>query len=191
MEQILEYWRAFVAFADAHPLITWGVISTLLSLAIAERSRVDAWAERHPRLAAVLKILRGLGVDPWHLIAAASLLVSKRLPEQSQRVASLPKIPPAMMLCLAVLLLSGCMSPHEGEHFNVAGIDVEGMAWRVDCALDNPETFYERWEYQNPNACAAELEPDETYSMCEEWMRVRYRYEWAKVEWLEKCGQAS
>ena len=103
MEQIL-------AWAAAHPvlaLIGYCVASALLNLVIAERSRVDAWCERHPRIAAVLKIVRAVGVDPWHLVAAASLFVNKQLPEASKRSTSLPRVPPLPLVMLSLLLL-GC-----------------------------------------------------------------------------------
>ena len=58
----------------------YAAITGLLNLLLSERSRVDAWAEAHPRVAAVLKLLRGLGLDPWHLVAAASLFFTKKLP---------------------------------------------------------------------------------------------------------------
>lgn len=59
----------------------YAVITGLLNLLLSERSRVDAWAEAHPRVAGLLKILRGLGLDPWHLVAAASLFAKGKLPK--------------------------------------------------------------------------------------------------------------
>lgn len=58
----------------------YAVITGLLNLLLSERSRVDAWAEAHPKVAALLKLLRGLGLDPWHLIAAALLFFKGKLP---------------------------------------------------------------------------------------------------------------
>lgn len=89
-----------------------------------------------------------------------------------------------MRLPLLALLLTSCATPHEGEFIG----PFEGMAWAVDCSNPNMlHDIHERWEYENPNWCDANLEPDESYSMCAEWMRVRYRYEWAKAEYREKC----
>lgn len=61
-------------------MVAYAVITGLLNLLLSERSRVDAWAESNPRLAAMLKLLRGIGLDPWHLVAAASLLFKGQLP---------------------------------------------------------------------------------------------------------------
>lgn len=98
----------------------------------------------------------------------------------------------ALLVLLAAATLVGCASLYEGEHVNVAGVDFEGMAWRVDCDADTPESLYDRWLEESPNYCDSELEPDESYSMCPEWMRTRFRYEWAKTEFREQCeGRAS
>ena len=52
----------------------------LLNSLIGHKSQIDAWAEKKPTLAAVLKVIRGLGLDPWMLIQAATLATKKRLP---------------------------------------------------------------------------------------------------------------
>ena len=52
----------------------------ILNSIIGHKSQIDAWAEKRPTLAAVLKILRGLGFDPWMLVQAATLVAKKRLP---------------------------------------------------------------------------------------------------------------
>jgi len=52
----------------------------LLNSLIGHKSQVDAWAEKKPALASVLKVLRGLGLDPWMLVQAATLATKKRLP---------------------------------------------------------------------------------------------------------------
>lgn len=57
----------------------WLAATALLNL-LAHRSQVDAWCERRPRLAAVLKVMRGMGLDPWLLVQALSLALRGRLP---------------------------------------------------------------------------------------------------------------
>lgn len=78
-------------------------------------------------------------------------------------------------IILASLALLGCSS------------GLQSMAWKVDCATTTPETLAERYEYENP------------YYVCSEYMDLdacpaiwvhRYRYEWAKKEWLKRCGSA-
>jgi hypothetical protein len=57
-------------------------VSGLLSFALAHKSQVDAWAEKRPRLAGALKILRGVGLDPWAIAQGLSLLFRGKLPER-------------------------------------------------------------------------------------------------------------
>lgn len=66
----------------------------VISLLVARKSQIDAWAESKPRLAALLKAMRALGLDPWMLLQALSLLFRKRLPATS-RDPSLPLPPTA------------------------------------------------------------------------------------------------
>lgn len=116
-------------------LFLWPVLSCLLNLVLAKRSRIDAWAESRPNLAAVLKLMRGLGVDPWMIVQAFTLAVHKRLPlaqtapeaqakrsmrpppagpdEPAGRITPIddprerrtPTLPPLPLLCLALLLM--------------------------------------------------------------------------------------
>lgn len=58
----------------------WLAATALVNL-LAHRSQVDAWCERFPRIAATLKVMRGLGLDPWLLVQALSLALRGRLPE--------------------------------------------------------------------------------------------------------------
>lgn len=58
----------------------WLLTTALLNL-VAHRSQVDAWCLRRPKLAAALKVLRGIGLDPWLLIQGISLALRGRLPE--------------------------------------------------------------------------------------------------------------
>ena len=61
-------------------LLAWAALSGLLNLLVSEKSRIDEWSEKRPRLAAMLHLIRGLGIDPWMLLSALSLLVKKQLP---------------------------------------------------------------------------------------------------------------
>lgn len=90
-----------------------------------------------------------------------------------------------MRALLLVLLLSGCSSLREGEYVG----PFEGMAWKVECREGMLEDLAEKWEDNSPNYCDAELHEQgiDAYGMCAEWMRVRFRYEWAKAEYRSKC----
>lgn len=69
-------------------IVLWAALTGVLNLIAAERSRIDSWAESKPRLAAILKLMRSVGFDPWMLLAAVQLAVSKKLPA-AQRAGSL------------------------------------------------------------------------------------------------------
>ena len=84
---------------------------------------------------------------------------------------------------IVVVLVLGCTGLHEGEHVG----PLEGMLWAVDCATDTPESLHERYEYENP------------YYVCDEYMGLdmcpaiwvhKYRCEWAKTEYRERCKGA-
>lgn len=62
----------------------------VFNLLFTGRSRIDAWAEKNPRLAAAMKWLRGVGIDPWLLLASATLAVKGRLPITSKPVEEKP-----------------------------------------------------------------------------------------------------
>jgi hypothetical protein len=69
--------------ADLLPYALW-LTAGLLSLLLANKSQVDGWAEKNPRLAGLMKLTRSLGLDPWMLVQALSLLVKARLPVKLQ-----------------------------------------------------------------------------------------------------------
>jgi hypothetical protein len=58
----------------------WYLAFGLVSLLLAKRSQIDAWAESNPRLAGTLKLLRALGLDPWMALQSLSLIVRGKLP---------------------------------------------------------------------------------------------------------------
>lgn len=53
----------------------------LLNLLLGKKSQIDAWCEANPHRAAIYKALRGVMPDPWLLLQAISLLLTKRLPK--------------------------------------------------------------------------------------------------------------
>jgi hypothetical protein len=65
------------------PLALW-LLSGVLSAVLAKRSQIDHWCEQHPRVAGLLKILRGSGLDPWMFVQGVSLLVKGALPVKLQ-----------------------------------------------------------------------------------------------------------
>lgn len=80
-------------FLTANPWAGWLALG-LISLILSKKSQVDAWAESKPRVAGVMKILRGLGLDPFVLLQGFSLLVRGRLPEPPKAEVK-PKAAPA------------------------------------------------------------------------------------------------
>lgn len=57
------------------------ILYILLMVAVGHRSQIDAWCERNPRRAGVLKLIRGVcPADPWLIVQGLALLILKRLP---------------------------------------------------------------------------------------------------------------
>lgn len=81
---MLETLSRMTAGQMAATLATWAIVTALANLA-AHRSQVDDWCDGRPRLAAALKVLRGIGVDPWLIIQGVSLLLRGRLPDALRR----------------------------------------------------------------------------------------------------------
>lgn len=73
--------------------IYWGITS-VVNFALARRSQADAWAEAHPNVAGALKLLRGIGLDPWLILQALSLWAKKRLPSVVRNGSLRPPPPP-------------------------------------------------------------------------------------------------
>lgn len=74
-------------YLTAHPWAGWLLLGAV-TLLLSRKSQVDAWAESHPRVAGVHKLMRSLGIDPWMLLQSVSLIVRGRLP--AQKVAAKP-----------------------------------------------------------------------------------------------------
>lgn len=91
----------------------WYVVAGLVSLLVAHRSQIDAWAESKPRLAGLMKLLRAVGFDPWLLVQGFSLLVNKRLPAKVAAGSKSIKPPPLAVLGFSLMLgasvlVAGC-----------------------------------------------------------------------------------
>lgn len=67
----------------------------LVNLAFGRRSQIDAWCNAHPYAAGAMKIMRGVGHDPWQVLQGASLLIRKRLPDPIESVVDALVPPPA------------------------------------------------------------------------------------------------
>lgn len=90
----------------------------VLNALIAKRSQIDAWAEANPRAAALLKMMRALGFDPWLAVQSLTLALKGRLPlalkspPEVEPVTKDPPVPfpppppvgPAILLLLLVAL---------------------------------------------------------------------------------------
>lgn len=99
------------------PIPIWGVwlLTGLLVLLLTKKSQVDEWAQEHPRIAGLMKTLRGIGLDPWIIAQGLCLIFLGRLPNWVQSAAEPvvkpPKPPVALMLVLALLLLRCSSAP--------------------------------------------------------------------------------
>lgn len=77
----------------------------VINLLLGHKSQIDAWAEANPRLAAMLKLSRSLGLDPWMLLQSLSLFIRGRLPatmKASETKRTTIKPPPLAVLVLAL-----------------------------------------------------------------------------------------
>jgi len=61
---------------------------------VGRKSQIDAWCLAHPRAAGVLKILRGVGFDPFLLVQGLALILFRRLPAGYQATAARVVPPP-------------------------------------------------------------------------------------------------
>lgn len=59
----------------------YAALTGIFNLIFARKSQIEAWAESRPRLAALLKMTRSLGFDPWNALSALSLFFAKKLPQ--------------------------------------------------------------------------------------------------------------
>lgn len=76
----MEHLNGLAAFVAAHPVEGLVVASALINTALALRSpeRLVAALERHPRGAALVGLVRALGIDPPAAIRAIQGLVTAR-----------------------------------------------------------------------------------------------------------------
>lgn len=94
-------------------LAVWFLASGLLSLAFSYKSQINAWAESKPRVAGVMKIIRGVGPDPWIILQGIYLIVRGRLPPALRRddidtLPPPPKPPTFGGLAMLCLLAQSC-----------------------------------------------------------------------------------
>jgi hypothetical protein len=75
------------------PTLDWNIILTgllyaaltgIFNLALGHKSQVEAWAMANPKLAALLKLTRALGFDPWNAFSGGLLLLKGKLPAAQQ-----------------------------------------------------------------------------------------------------------
>jgi hypothetical protein len=91
----------------------WYVALGAVSLLLSHRSQVDAWAEKNPRLAGLMKLLRSLGLDPWMFVQSVSLIAKGRLPKAVTDGSRSVRPPPLAVVALMIgaLMLTGCPGP--------------------------------------------------------------------------------
>ena len=86
------------------PPIGWWCVVTAAVNVTAHMSQIDKWCEARPRLAGTLKILRGMGFDPWLILQGFTLWAKGRLPEKMR-----------YFPILLALILSGCAGSFEAS----------------------------------------------------------------------------
>jgi hypothetical protein len=101
MENLLNY-------LSANPWALWLALG-VISLVLSKQSQFDEWANSRPRLAGMMKLLRGLGLDPFLLLQSLSLIIRGRLPDPPATKPT-SKLPPLTIVTLALVCigLSGC-----------------------------------------------------------------------------------
>jgi hypothetical protein len=83
------------------PLLLYAFITGVANLLLSHKSQIEAYANSKPRLAALQKLLRAVGFDPWNFVAFVSLWAKKRLPDAQQNGAK----------AVAALVASGSVRP--------------------------------------------------------------------------------
>lgn len=64
----------------------WYVAAGVISLLFSKKSQLDHWVEESPRRAALHKILRSVGFDPWMFLQGFWLLVRGKLPPSARNL---------------------------------------------------------------------------------------------------------
>jgi hypothetical protein len=96
-------------------LVLAALITGVWNLCVAKKTQIDEWSESKPRIAGALKIVRGLGLDPWVIWQGVVLIALGRLPNYTKqslddlnggtiKPPSKPKPPILPLLMVGVLL---------------------------------------------------------------------------------------
>jgi hypothetical protein len=147
------------------------VASALLSLLLGRRSQVDAWAEKHPRIAAALKLMRAVGLDPWLALQSLSLAVKGRLPKPPADQDDDDKTPPDggkpvhVFLTLVALAFVGCSAAQEPEACSEAQLAKLEAAFLAEAVT----------------ACKLE---QRGYDTCEALPVLREKYDRLRRDWI-------
>lgn len=118
---MFDFLKQQTASQFAIVVLMWLAVTALVNL-VAHRSQVDAWCEKRPKLAAVLKLMRGLGLDPWLLVQGLTLLLKGRLPSALRN--STPVLG-VVAIFTAALLLTGCPGTTEQRQICYAQVELK------------------------------------------------------------------
>jgi len=72
--------------------LAYAALTGIFNLVLGRKSQIEAYATANPRLAAILKISRAMGFDPWNVISGLSLAFTKKLPEIQQADSKIAKL---------------------------------------------------------------------------------------------------
>lgn len=107
-----------LAHSASVSLAVWFGLTFLLNLVLGKKSQIDAWCETRPRISGLLKLTRGLGLDPWLALQGLSLVVAKKLPTAYAALAE--RLARVLAGAAVALLLAGCAGSF--EEARLAGI---------------------------------------------------------------------
>lgn len=102
-----------------------------LNVLFARKLKADAWVQANPRLAGLIDMARGAGIEPWNVLRGAERFVRAKLPDRIERVIDmLSKLIGAGLLAL---LLTHC--PGNTPDAHSADVAKRCMAFRNDIDL--------------------------------------------------------
>lgn len=149
----------------------------VLNLLFARRSQVDVWCNAHPRVAAILKLSRGLGHDPWQVLQAVALWVRGRLPDNIEKIVDFVT-KGATVLVVLLAFAQGCAGAQANARAaadTAAYCQKKVLPLNGEYALDLARYCYEYAHFED----------------CPAYAELKSNYEKRYVAFAEKCADES
>lgn len=151
----------------------------VLNLLFARRSQVDVWCNDHPRVAAILKLSRGLGHDPWQMLQAVALWVRGRLPDNLEKIVDfVTKGAAVVALAFAFAFAQGCTGAQANSRAaadTAAYCQKKVLPLNGEYALDLAKYCYDYAHFED----------------CPAYAVLKSNYEKRYVAFAEKCADES